>query len=355
MSADRRERAERRLMAVLAADVVGYSRLMGADEEGTHERLKAVRRLVTDPKIEEHRGRIVKTTGDGLLVEFASVVDAVRCAVEVQREMALRNLEVEADKRISFRIGINLGDIIIDDTDIFGDGVNVAARLEPLAEPGGICVSRVVRDQVRDKLGFGFEDMGERQVKNIARPVHIFRVALDGGLGDAVAPSAAAPAPASAVAAAAPAGRVGRGKLPAAAALVGLAILGGAAGLWMWRKPEPPPTPVPVIGGPVRFARDQVVLAPSADAAIAEQARFLHDNPDVKVVVVASCANDQGAAGRPWVLAELRANRVRDALKARGVAGDRLTTENACKAADPAKLPAEVAAARDGQVYVLWK
>src|SRR5215469_15833835 len=146
------ERVERRLTAILAADVAGYSRLMGADEEGTLAALKMLRREVTDPKIKEHRGRIVHTTGDGLLSEFASVVDAVRCAVGMQREMAARNAEVPAERRIDFRIGVNLGDIITDDNDIFGDGVNVAARLEALADAGGICVSRVVRDQVRDKL-----------------------------------------------------------------------------------------------------------------------------------------------------------------------------------------------------------
>src|SRR5271169_955318 len=145
------QRVERRLAAILAADVAGYSRLMGADEEGTLGRLKAHRRELVDPKIAEHHGRIVKTTGDGMLVEFASVVDAVRCAVDIQREMAERNADVPAATRIDFRVGINLGDIIIDGGDIFGDGVNVAARLETLAEPGGICVSRVVRDQVRDK------------------------------------------------------------------------------------------------------------------------------------------------------------------------------------------------------------
>jgi len=149
-----RERVERRLAAVLAADVAGYSRLMGADEEGTHAALTALRRGVSDPKIAGHRGRIVKSTGDGLLAEFPSVVDAVRCAVELQRVMALRNDGVPKERRIQFRIGINLGDIIIEDEDIYGDGVNVAARLEALAEPGGICVSRVVRDQVRDKVNF---------------------------------------------------------------------------------------------------------------------------------------------------------------------------------------------------------
>jgi adenylate cyclase len=172
------ERVQRRLAAILAADVAGYSRLMGEDEEGTLAALKAIRRELGDPKIKEHRGRIVKTTGDGLLVEFASVVDAVRCAAEVQREMALRNASVPATRRIEFRMGINLGDTIIDEHDIYGDGVNVAARLEALAEPGGVLVSRTVRDHVRDKLGFAFEDMGEQQVKNIARPVRIHRIRL---------------------------------------------------------------------------------------------------------------------------------------------------------------------------------
>ena len=169
----------RRLAAIIAADVAGYSRLMGADEEGTLEALKAIRRELSDPKVKEHRGRIVNTTGDGLLIEFSSVVDAVRCAVEVQHAMAERNVDVPPDRRIELRMGINLGDIIKDGRDIFGDGVNVAARLEALAESGGICVSRVVRDQVRDKLAFSFEDMGEQQVKNIARPVHVYRVLID--------------------------------------------------------------------------------------------------------------------------------------------------------------------------------
>src|SRR5438445_1719994 len=164
----------RRLTAILAADVAGYSRLMGADEEGTHERLKAHLRELVQPKIKEHRGRTVKNTGDGMLVEFPSVVDAVRCAVEVQRVMAARNSEVPTERRIEFRIGINLGDVIVEDGDIFGDGVNVAARLEALAEPGGICVSRVVRDQLRDKLPYQFADLGERSVKNITRPVRVY-------------------------------------------------------------------------------------------------------------------------------------------------------------------------------------
>jgi adenylate cyclase len=166
----------RRLTAILAADVAGYSRLMGADEEGTHERLKAHLGQLVDPKIKVHRGRIVKNTGDGFLAEFPSVVDAVRCAVEVQRGMAERNAGTPSEKRIEFRVGINLGDVIAEEHDIFGDGVNVAARLEALADPGGICVSRVVRDQVRDKLDFAFDDLGEQQVKNIVRPVRVYRV-----------------------------------------------------------------------------------------------------------------------------------------------------------------------------------
>src|SRR5690242_7436923 len=166
----------RRLTAILAADVAGYSRLMGADEEGMLARLKAHRRELIDPKIREHRGRIVKTTGDGMLVEFASVVDAVRCAAEIQRGMLDREAEIEEDRRIRFRIGINLGDIIVDGDDIFGDGVNVAARLEALADPGGICISRTVRNQIRDKLPYAFEDMGEQIVKNIARPVRADRL-----------------------------------------------------------------------------------------------------------------------------------------------------------------------------------
>jgi adenylate cyclase len=151
---------------------------MGADEEGTLAALRAVRRELGDPKITEHRGRIVKTTGDGLLVEFASVVDAVRCAVEVQCEMAARNAAVPAARRIEFRMGVNVGDIIIEDDDIFGDGVNIAARLEALAEPGGICISAAAHEQVRDKLDFSFEDMGEQQVKNIARPVRTHRIVV---------------------------------------------------------------------------------------------------------------------------------------------------------------------------------
>src|SRR5215831_834793 len=173
-------RDQRRLAAIVSADVAGYSRLMGRDESGTLAALKAHRRELIDPKIAEYGGRIVKTTGDGLLLEFPSVVDAVRCAVEMQRGMGERNVDVAADHQIKFRIGINVGDIIIDGEDIYGDGVNVAARLQALAEPGQICVSKNVRDQVLDKLSFGFEELGAQQVKNIARPVEVYRVDLAG-------------------------------------------------------------------------------------------------------------------------------------------------------------------------------
>jgi class 3 adenylate cyclase/pimeloyl-ACP methyl ester carboxylesterase len=168
---------QRRLAAILAADVVGYSRLMGTDEIATITSLKSHRRELVDSGIAEHRGRIVKTTGDGMLVEFASVVDAVSCAVHIQRSMVRRNVTVPADKRIIFRIGINVGDIIIDGDDIYGDGVNIAARLETLCEPGGVCISRAANEQIRDKLSIAFADLGEQSVKNIARAVGVFGLA----------------------------------------------------------------------------------------------------------------------------------------------------------------------------------
>src|SRR5215470_645102 len=172
-------RDQRRLAAIVSADVAGYSRLMGRDESGTLAALKAHRRELIDPKIAEYGGRVVKTTGDGLLLEFPSVVEAVRCAVDIERGMAQRNADVPPERRIEFRVGINVGDIILDGEDIYGDGVNVAARLQALAEPGQICVSKNVRDQVLDKLSFGFEELGAQQVKNIARPVEVYRI-LDG-------------------------------------------------------------------------------------------------------------------------------------------------------------------------------
>jgi TolB-like protein len=185
------ERVERRLAAIFAGDVAGYSRLMGADEEGTLSRLNAHRREFLEPKISEHRGRIVKRTGDGILIEFASAVDAARCGVEIQRGMAERNRPVPADKRIELRIGIHIGDIIIEDSDIFGEGVNIAARLEAMAGPGGICISDDVFRQVRGKIDADFQDTGEHGLKNIARPVRIYQ--LQPGAGATKIPALALP------------------------------------------------------------------------------------------------------------------------------------------------------------------
>jgi adenylate cyclase len=179
------ERVERRLAAVLAADVAAYSRLMGIDEEGTLARLKSYRKTLVDPAIAAHRGRIVKTTGDGMLVEFASAVDAARCAVEVQRGIAAKNPDVPLDARIEFRIGIHVGDIIIDDNDIFGDGVNIAARLEGIAEPGGVCISDDAQRQIRGKVDIAFEDMGSQSLKNIAEPMRAWRFRLAGQIPSA--------------------------------------------------------------------------------------------------------------------------------------------------------------------------
>jgi adenylate cyclase len=182
------ERVKRRLAAILAADVVGYSRLMEQDEAGTLARLRSQRRELIDPNIAEHQGRIVKTTGDGLLVEFPSVVEAVACAVEFQRGMAERNAPIPNNERIDFRVGINLGDVIVEENDIHGDGVNIAARLEALAEPGGVCVSGVVHDQVQGRLECDFEDTGEQGLKNITRPVRVYRV-RDLSVGSRSAPA----------------------------------------------------------------------------------------------------------------------------------------------------------------------
>ena len=188
------ERVERRLAAVLAADIAGYSLLMGRDEEGTLSQLKAFRKTLVDPKIALHRGRIVKTTGDGMLVEFASAVDAARCAVEVQRGVAVQNVGVPLDIRIQFRVGIHVGDIIFDDNDIFGDGVNIAARLEGIAEPGGICISDDAQRQIRGKLDSPFEDMGPQNLKNIAEPMRTWRLNSDANASAYLSPGRSAEA-----------------------------------------------------------------------------------------------------------------------------------------------------------------
>jgi adenylate cyclase len=214
------QRVERRLAAIIVADVVGYSRLMGTDEAGTLARLKAHRRELIDPMIAEHSGRVIKTTGDGILIEFPSVVGAVLCAAAVQRGMVHRNADVPTEKRIDFRVGINLGDVIIEDGDLFGDGVNIAARLQALAEPGGICLSRSVRNQIRDKWPLPLVDLGEQTVKNIARPIRVFGLA---------ARDVAALPETTAAPAAPPPRRFGLA-IAIAAALVVIA----AVGTWWW-------------------------------------------------------------------------------------------------------------------------
>ena len=224
----------RRLAAILAADVAGYSRLMGADEEGTLNRLKAHRRELVDPKIREHHGRIVKTTGDGMLVEFSSVVDAVRCAVEIQRAMVDRNAEVPEDKRITFRIGVNLGDVIADSGDIYGDGVNIAARLEALAEPGGLCISRTVRDHIGDRLPYSFDDIGEQNVKNIAQPVHAYAMSA---AAVASLPEVATPSRLIGPS------RRNRARLAILMASIVAAIGIGTAVWWVWPKGNPSAVP----------------------------------------------------------------------------------------------------------------
>ena len=262
--------ATRRLAAILAADVVGYSRLMEADEEGTHERLRAHLRELVDPKIADHHGRIVKNTGDGLLAEFPSVVDAVRCAVEVQRGMIDRESEVREEQRIRFRIGVNLGDVIVEKHDIFGDGVNVAARLEALAEPGGICVSRMVRDQIRDKLSYPFEDMGEQSVKNIARPVRAYAVRPE-GLAAPSRPGLQAP----------------RHRWPIIAAAAAAALIVAGIVWWLW-----PETFLPRVGKPVEQATASAAPGPTAPAATSISQPLVAPRLSIVVLPFANLSND---------------------------------------------------------------
>src|SRR6202022_1248052 len=237
-------------------------RLMGADEEGTHERLKAHLGKLVEPKITEHRGRIVKNTGDGFLAEFARVGDAVRCAVEIQRGMGERNAETSEDRRITFRIGVNLGDVIVEEHDIFGDGVNVAARLEGLAEPGGICISRVVRDQIRDKLPYPFEDRGEQSVKNIVRSVQVY----------ALRPEAVAELPVSGVAIARPRHR---GLTVSAIAVIATALVLAITAWWLWPMTGASPTAMPA-----GAATTSIVQSPGAPRL------------SIVVVPVANLSND---------------------------------------------------------------
>lgn len=244
----REKPVERRLAAILAADVVGYSRLMGVDEVGTLLALKACRKDLIDPEISARGGRIVKTTGDGVLVEFASAVEAVACAITIQRGNAARNEPVPEEKRLTFRIGINVGDIIIDSSDIFGDGVNVAARLETLCEPGGLCISGGAHDQIRDKLPITFDDLGEQPVKNIARPVRAF----------ALAPSAIAAAPVL---------PPGKRAVPAAARRVWIAaafavlLVAAGTGAW-WKMRETATMPGPAAGKSTETGRASIAVLP---------------------------------------------------------------------------------------------
>jgi len=244
----------RRLTAILAADVAGYSRLMGADEEGTHERLKAHFRELVDPKIAEHRGRVVKNTGDGLLAEFLSVVDAVRCAVEVQRGMIDREPDVPDEQRIRFRTGVNLGDVIVEEHDIFGDGVNVAARLEALAEPGGICISGTVRDHIGDRLPYAFEDRGEQSVKNIARPVRVYAWRPEGVAGP----------PTTSVPIAPPPGHSRSILAPIGAALVGVLVI-AIVTWWFWPM-RSSPTATPAVAATT--ATGQPFVAPKLSIVV---------------------------------------------------------------------------------------
>jgi adenylate cyclase len=244
---------ERRLAAILAADVVGYSRLMGGDEIGTLRALQAHRRELIDPKIAAHRGRIVKTTGDGLLVEFPSAVEAVACAISIQRGIALRNEGVAEDKRVIFRIGVNVGDIIGEAGDIFGDGVNVAARLESLCEPGGLCISRAVRDQVRDKLPVTFDDLGEQQVKNIARPVRAFGLTAEAIAATPELPPQALTAPG------------GRSRPWVIAVLAAVILAAGGATWWIVRAPPlvtQPSGPTAITPLPIGAARASIAVLP---------------------------------------------------------------------------------------------
>jgi TolB-like protein/class 3 adenylate cyclase len=259
----------RRLAAIFAADVAGYSRLMGADEEGTRERDKTHRRQPIDPKIEEHRGRIVKTTGDGLLAEFPSV-DAVRCAAEVQRGMLDHEPDMPDERRIRFRIGINLGDVIAEDGDIFGDGVNVAARLEALAEPGGICVSGTVRDHIRGKLPYPFQDRGEQNVKNIALPVQVC----------ALRPEAIAELPATNVPIAAPQRR-STNRVPIAAAAVAAVLLIAGGAWWLWpatkSSPKPAVAATTSIARPLVAPRLSIVVLPFANLSNDPEQQYFAD------------------------------------------------------------------------------
>ena len=256
---------------MVAADIAGYSRLMGADEEGTLAQLKACRRELIDPGITRHRGRIVKTTGDGLLVEFSSPVEAVRWAVETQQGMIERNADVPDDRRIHFRVGINLGDVIVDDKDLYGDAVNIAARLEALADPGGICISRAMHEQIRDRLALPFEDGGEQSVKNIARPLRVYALSADAVAALPRTDVQTAPRPAGP--------RFARRHI-AAAALAGALIVAGGT-WWMWSSPQAPSAtviaPAAAPAAPPAGRRLSIVVLPFANLSDDREQQYFAD------------------------------------------------------------------------------
>jgi adenylate cyclase len=264
--------ATRRLAAILAADVVGYSRLMGADEEGTHERVKAHLEPLIDPKIREHHGRIVKTTGDGVLAEFASVVEAVRCAGEIQRAMTDRDLDLPKERRLRFRIGVYLGDVIADSGDIYGDGVNIAARLEGLAAPGGVCVSGTVRDHIGDRLPYAFEEMGEQSVKNIARPVRAYALRPE-GLVSPSRPGSAAQA---------------SRRRPIIGAAAAVALVSVCLGWWFW----PAATSSSGAGKPADQATASAPPIPTAPAAASAPQPPVAPRLSIVVLPFANLSND---------------------------------------------------------------
>ena len=260
--------AERQLAAVVAADIAGYSRLMGADEEGTLAQLKACRRDLIDPGIVWHRGRIVKTTGDGLLIEFSSPVEAVRWAVEMQHGMIERNADVPGDRRILFRVGINLGDVIVDELDLFGDAVNIAARLESLAEPGGICISAAMQEQVRDRLALPFEDSGEQSVKNIARPIRVYALSADAVAALPMALTPAAPRPAGL-------------RYPirnvTAIAVAAVLIIAGEM-WWLWPSPQTPTAAATAPAStPAAAPRLSIVVLPFANLSHDPEQQYFAD------------------------------------------------------------------------------
>ena len=272
----------RRLAAILASDVVGYSALMGRDEAGTLSAIRALRKELWGPKIDAYGGRVVKLTGDGQLSEFPSVADAVQCAVEVQRAMRRRNADIPEVHRIVLRMGINLGDVIVDGDDIYGDGVNVAARLEEIAEPGGISISRSVRDQIRDKLLYELEDQGEQELTNIARPVRVFRVSIE-ETGDAVGANASAPPARPPVAAPTTRPEAGavvatRWRIPAIAAAVIVVVAAGGVAIWdTYLRPTPQVTAPEKAPAAVLSDKPSIAVLPFANMSDAPQQGYFAD------------------------------------------------------------------------------